>query len=305
MKTRRDFSFSKTKELADKYKHIIYHTTAIVTVCIWGTTFVSTKTLINAGLSPVEILLYRFILAYTCIWTIAHKRLFADTIKDEIMLSLGGLCGGSLYFIAENTALSITLASNVSLLICTTPIFTFLLCKICYKDQLSQKMIYGSLTALLGVGMVVFNGSVVLKIRPLGDMLTLVAALLWAIYSLILRQLSHKYSNLFITRKIFFYSIMSLIVYFMFFPLETKWQTLAQPTVYANLLFLGIVASMLCYIMWNAVIKVLGTNKASNYIYVTPLVTLLTSAIFLSEPMTVISTIGAALILFGVYTAAK
>lgn len=161
----KDLAIAKIKTMVSQYQYIVYHIIAIITVCIWGTTFVSTKILINAGLSPVEVLLYRFILAYVCIWIIAHKKLFADTIKDEMMMLLCGLCGGSLYFIAENTALSITLASNVSLLICTTPIFTFLLCKIFYKEQLGKKMIYGSLVALFGVGMVVFNGSVVLKIQ--------------------------------------------------------------------------------------------------------------------------------------------
>ena len=110
-----------------KSKDLLYHSIAILTVIIWGTTFVSTKILINTGLSPVEILLYRFVLAYFCILTIAHRRLWANCVKDEFLLFLSGLCGGSLYFIAENTALGITLASNVSLLICTAPIITTVL----------------------------------------------------------------------------------------------------------------------------------------------------------------------------------
>lgn len=110
-----------------KSKDLLYHSIAILTVIIWGTTFVSTKILINTGLSPVEILLYRFVLAYFCILTIAHRRLWANCVKDEFLLFLSGLCGGSLYFIAENTALGITLASNVSLLICTEPIITTVL----------------------------------------------------------------------------------------------------------------------------------------------------------------------------------
>ena len=87
-----------------KSKDLLYHSIAILTVIIWGTTFVSTKILINTGLSPVEILLYRFVLAYFCILTIAHRRLWANCVKDEFLLFLSGLCGGSLYFIAENTA---------------------------------------------------------------------------------------------------------------------------------------------------------------------------------------------------------
>ena len=171
-----------------KSKDLLYHSIAILTVIIWGTTFVSTKILINTGLSPVEILLYRFVLAYFCILTIAHRRLWANCVKDEFLLFLSGLCGGSLYFIAENTALGITLASNVSLLICTAPIITTVLSHLFYKESLRKGLLYGSLVALFGVGLVVFNGSVLLKVNPLGDFLTLVAATMWAFYWAAARQ---------------------------------------------------------------------------------------------------------------------
>lgn len=218
-----------------KSKDLLYHSIAILTVIIWGTTFVSTKILINTGLSPVEILLYRFVLAYFCILTIAHRRLWANCVKDEFLLFLSGLCGGSLYFIAENTALGITLASNVSLLICTAPIITTVLSHLFYKESLRKGLLYGSLVALFGVGLVVFNGSVLLKVNPLGDFLTLVAATMWAFYCLILKRLSRSYPTLFITRKVFFYGILSLFFYFAIYPLNIKLELLKLPIVYLNI----------------------------------------------------------------------
>lgn len=288
-----------------KSKDLLYHSIAILTVIIWGTTFVSTKILIHTGLTPVEILLYRFVLAYICILTVAHRKLWANNPKDELLLFLSGLSGGSLYFIAENTALGITLASNVSLLICTAPIITAVLAGIFYKEPLKKGILYGSLVALFGVGLVVFNGSVLLKVNPLGDFLTLIAATMWAFYCLILKRLSRSYPTLFITRKVFFYGILSLVVYYMFFPLHIKPELLRMPVVYLNILFLGVVASMLCYIMWNTAVRVLGAAKTANYIYIVPLITLLTSAIFLSETITITSGLGALAIISGVYIAEK
>lgn len=284
---------------------ILYHFLAVLTVVIWGTTFVSTKILINSGLSPVEIFLYRFVLAYVCILFISHKKIWANSFKDESLLFICGLCGGSLYFIAENTALGITLASNVSLLICTAPIITTLLSHLFYKEPLRRKVLSGSFIALLGVALVVFNGNVLLQINPLGDLLTLFAATMWAFYCLILKRLSLKYSTLFITRKVFLYGVLSLVFYFLFYPLELNVELLLQPVVYLNLLFLGVVASMLCYIMWNCSVKILGASKATNYIYIVPLVTIITSAIFLKESVTLISCIGALAIIGGVYMAEK
>lgn len=288
-----------------KNRILLFHLITALVVIIWGTTFVSTKVLIQNGLGPIEIMFYRFVLAYFCLLMVSHKRLWADNWKDEFMLILSGLTGGTFYFIAENTALGITQASNVALLVCTTPIFTALLVHWIFKEPLRRNMIIGSIIALIGVGLVVFSGSVLLQINPLGDFLSIMAALMWAVYCLILKPLGKKYPTAFITRKVFLYSVISLLVYFLFDPLQVKTEVLFHPVVTLNLLFLGIVASMLCFIAWNAAVKVLGPSRTANYIYVQPFSTLVLSSIILSEIITLASMIGALCIIGGVYLAEK
>lgn len=288
-----------------KNRILLFHLITALVVIIWGTTFVSTKVLIQHGLGPIEIMFYRFVLAYFCLLMVSHKRLWADNWKDEFMLILSGLTGGTFYFIAENTALGITQASNVALLVCTTPIFTALLVHWIFKEPLRRNMIIGSIIALIGVGLVVFSGSVLLQINPLGDFLSIMAALMWAVYCLILKPLGKKYPTAFITRKVFLYSVISLLVYFLFDPLQVKIEVLFHPIVTLNLLFLGIVASMLCFIAWNAAVKVLGPSRTANYIYVQPFSTLVLSSIILSEIITLASMIGALCIIGGVYLAEK
>jgi len=283
-----------------------YHAIAILTVSIWGVTFVSTKVLIGHGLSPVEIFFYRFTLAYLCIWFISPRKLFADSLKDEFWLAMAGLSGGSLYFVAENTALGLTLASNVSLIICTTPIMTaFLLHFVNKEEKLRQNLLIGSFIALAGVALVVFNGSFVLKVNPLGDILTLIAAFMWAFYCLILRRMNTKYSTIFFTRKVFFYGVITLIPFIPFNPIRFDTAILFQPAVLVNLLFLGIVASLLCFIMWNNTVKKIGPICATNYLYLVPLVTMITSALVIDEKITYITVIGSCLIIFGVYMAER
>ena len=69
--------------------------------------------------------------------------------------------------------------------------------------------------------------------------------------------------------------------------------------------FSGVIASMLCYIMWNTAVKQLGVVCATSYIYVVPLITLLTSAIVIDETITIVALLGSALILSGVYIAER
>ena len=288
-----------------KNKVLLFHLITAAVVTIWGVTFVSTKVLLQHGLGPMDIMFYRFVIAYCCILAISHKRLWANNWKDELMLMLSGLTGGTLYFIAENNALRISQASNVALLVCTTPIFTALLANLIFKEPLRKNMMIGSFIALIGVGLVVFSGSVILQINPLGDFLSIMAALMWAIYCLILKPLGKRYPTTFITRKVFIYSILSVMVYFLFDPLMMDVETLTNPIVLLNLFFLGIVASMLCFIAWNAAVKVLGPSRTANYIYVQPMSTLILSSIILSEIITLTSLIGAACIIGGVYLAEK
>jgi len=288
-----------------KNRILLFHFITAGVVTIWGTTFVATKVLLQHGLGPIDVMFYRFVVAYFCILLISHKRLWADNWKDEGMLMLAGLTGGTFYFIAENTALGITQASNVALLVCTTPIFTALLSRFIFKESLRKNMMIGSLIALIGVGLVVFSGSVILKINPLGDFLSIVASLMWAVYCLILKPLGKRYPTAFITRKVFLYSVLSLLIYFLFEPLQVNTKVLFHPVVTFNLLFLGIVASMLCFIAWNAAVKVLGPSRTANYIYVQPFSTLVLSSIILSEVITLTSLIGAICIIGGVYLAEK
>lgn len=292
-------------QLSLRNKETWFHLIAVLTVCIWGSTFIATKTLINQGLTPVEIFTYRFSLAYLCLLAFCHQKLMANTWRDEGLFLLAGLTGGSLYFISENSALEITMASNVSLIVCTTPVLTVLLSSFFFKEKLRKGFIAGSLVALSGVTLVVFNGSVFLKLNPLGDCLTLLAALSWAFYSLILRQMGNKYSTLFITRKVFFYGLITMILYLPFAPSSFHLERLCYPIVYGNLLFLGIVASMLCYLSWNACVRIIGASRASNYLYINPLVAVWASHLFLSEPITPTALLGAGLIIGGVYIVEK
>ena len=291
----------KTSE-KKKLTHII----AILVIVIWGTTFVSTKVLLFAGLFPEDILVYRFLLAYAGIWFFGKNRLFSKTWKDEFYFLLLGIFGGSLYFITENTALKLTLASNVSLLVCTAPLFTAVLSHFLFKsEKLSIRVINGSAIAFIGMVLVVFNGHFVLKLSPAGDLLSLSAALCWAFYTIILKQVSAKYNSLFITRKVFFYGLVTTAPMFLHRPLTTNWEILSQPLVWGNLLFLGLIASLFCYFTWNVVVKRLGTVRATNYIYLNPLATLITSSIIIHEKITAIALMGAALILIGVFWVEK
>ncbi|MBO4659664.1 MAG: DMT family transporter [Prevotella sp.] len=285
-------------------KNIGYHLLAVFTIAIWGVTFVNTKVLLQHGLQPMEIFLLRFIVAYLCIWIISPKKVRSQSWTDEGLFFILGLLGGTVYFVAENTAIGLTYVNDVAFIVCTAPLITMLLAIAFMKSvKATVPLVLGSVTALVGVGMVIYNGHFVLHLNPLGDMLALAAAGSWAVYSLVIKKVSSRYSATFITRKVFFYGILTVLPLFLLNPWHYPLEQLRQPVVWMNLLFLSVVASFLCFLWWSVAVKKIGAIPTSNYVYLNPITTIVASALFLQEPMTLMAYTGCALILLGVFIA--
>lgn len=304
-----------------------YHLLALLVVAIWGVTFVCTKVLISEGLAPAEIFAVRFTLAYIGIWGVClysgrraggeqASRLFSKNLTDEAIFLFLGITGGSFYFLTENTALVYTQACNVAFLVCSAPLFTALLTMAVKRlgrgkiaegledIRLRWPLVTGTLLALGGMALVVFERQS-LQLSPKGDLFAIGAAVCWALYSIFMAQMTSEYGALFATRKVFFYGLLTIIPFLFPFDAEAVGGALSNPMVVLNLAFLGLVASLACFILWNLAMSRLGNFTATNYVYLNPFFTLVTSMIFLGERMTVVSAIGSLAIVIGVILAGK
>lgn len=307
---------SVTSKLTNN-SNIGYHLVAFVTVAIWGSTFVFTKMLLQSGLSPAQIFTLRFIIAYFLLLLYESRvkslsfRLFCKTWRDELLMVGLGITGGSVYFMAENAAMLYTTATNTSLIVCSCPLFAMLLVAMFYRhsEPIRRMQVLGSVIACMGMVVVVLNGHFVLHLSPKGDLLAFGACLCWAVYSLLVKAAIERYSTIFITRKVFFYGLLTIIPYYILNPSEitlfTIHYSLFTLPVILNLLFLGVVASMLCYLVWNWVISKLGAVVATNWVYFNPITTIIFAWWLLHEQITVWFLLGTFLILLGMYLADK
>ena len=310
-----------------------YHLVAFITVAIWGSTFVFTKMLLQAGLSPAQIFTFRFFIAYVLLLGysfLRHRvsvsppklggvrgglnnrsfRWFCRSWRDELLMISLGITGGSLYFLTENAAMLFTTATNTSLIVCSCPLFAMLLFAVFFRqsEKISRFQALGSLIAFLGMAVVVLNGHFVLHLSPFGDLLAFGACLCWAVYSLLMKAAVSGYSSLFITRKVFIYGLLTIIPYYILVPSEASIFFSSPSHLFTfstilNLLFLGVVASMLCYLTWNWVIGKLGPVIATNWVYFNPITTILFAWWLLDEKITIWFLLGSALILLGMYLA--
>ena len=285
---------------------LLYHLVAFLVVAVWGVTFVFTKLLLIAGLTAAQIFVLRFIVAYLLLFAYSATRrtfrLFSSSWRDELLMVALGIVGGSLYFLTENSAMIYTTTTNTSLIVCLCPLFAALLIALFYRSQrLHGIQIVGTVLAAVGVVIVVLNGHFVLHLSPWGDTLAFAACLCWAFYSLLMIPASQRYDTVFITRKVFFYGLLSMAPYFLVYPELPPLSVVLRPDILSNLLFLGCVASMLCFLAWNWVIRKLGAVVVTNYVYFNPVTTVLFAWLILSERITIFFLIGTILILAGMY----
>ena len=288
-------------------KKYLGHFMAFVTVAIWGSTFVFTKMLLLNGLSPAQIFTLRFIVAYILllVFEMTFKRqsfrLFSTSWRDELAMVLLGITGGSLYFLTENAAMLYTTATNTSLIVCSCPLFAMLMVALAYRhsERFTRIQVVGSLLACLGMAVVVLNGHFVLHLSPIGDMLAFGACLCWAVYSLLMKSVTERYSTFFITRKVFAYGLLTILPYYLVFPDFPSMAIIFSPEVLWNLLFLSVIASMVCFLVWNWVIHQLGAVVATNWVYFNPITTILFAWWLLHEHITMWFLLGSLLIIVG------
>lgn len=297
------------KDISSKRISLIWvHVAAIIAVTAWGMSFINTKVLLDNDFTPVQVYVIRSIIAYALLLCFSFRQLRAHSLRHELQFLLCGICGGSIYFVAENAALLYTAATNVSLITSTSPLIGALLVIILYKDERpTPGFILGSVVAMLGVTMVILGSSGAESSESgaehglFGDILSLLAAVCWSVYALLLRNLQAFYSAIVVTRKTFFYGLLTALPFMLLEPSRISLQTFALPQVWSNLLILAVVASSGAFLIWAWVIRRIGAVKAGNYLYFQPISTLIFGFLILNQQTSVVSFIGCMVTIAGVY----
>lgn len=304
---------------------------AAFAIFFWGITFISTKYLLN-DFSSVEILFYRFIAAYAGLWII-HPKFEKIAAKDNLLFALAALTGVVLYQFSENIAIHYTNASNVSVIVSICPLFTAIITQIFLKEKhITKWFLIGFLISISGVTLVCLNGNASLEFNPKGDLLALFSGISWGFYMLAISVLNRrKYDPICSTRRIFFFVILIMIPltgaswfvtqssgvhslkeaeglltsFYFSFDKAVNLARFSNPFNWMNLLFLGVVASGLCFAAWNKACRISGTIKINCTIYLIPVVTIIFAFIILDEKITVPGAIGALITIAGLFISEK
>lgn len=275
------------------------HLLAMLTVLVWGTTFVSTKVLLHA-FTPLEIMVARFGLGFVALFAAGRGLVRPQKWQHELLFALAGLTGVTLYFLMENIALTYISASLVGVIVAAAPLFTALFAALLLRERLTRWFFLGFLCAMAGVALASLAGVSELHFSPLGALLGVGAALVWGVYSVLIRRLGAMgYRTVPLTCRIFGYGLLFLLAPACAEGFPAGAAAWVEPVHLANLLFLGLGASATCFVTWNRAVQILGPVRTSAYIYATPVITIVSSALILHETMTPAMWLGTVLALAG------
>lgn len=270
-----------------------FHLIALFTVFVWGTTFVSTKVLL-VDFSPLWILLLRFALGFLVLCLLRPHILKMKERRHELMFVAAGFTGVAGYYLLENVALVFTTATSVGVIVAAAPLFTALLCALLGdRSALTWRFFAGFVVAMcglviVGVGSGTGGASVVLEPTAIfGDLLALAAALVWAVYSVLVKRIAEEgYETVAATKRTFLWGLVFMAPVTLVgggaLPLG---EALTSGSMVLNLLFLGVVASAACFVTWGVSVKHLGAARSTAYIYLVPVITAGASVLVLGEPL--------------------
>ena len=280
-------------------KRLLAHIAALATMLVWGGTFVSTKVLLEY-LTPFDILLCRTVLGFLALCLVRPRILKLRERSHELLMAAAGLTGAFGYYLAENTALQFADASFASIAVSTAPLFTALLGFALLKEKgFGARFLVGFVLAIAGIALISLQEGPA-RASALGVALCLAAALIWAVYSIIVKRLSELgYETIAMTKRIFAWGLCYMVVIRLAMGQPLPMDALAQPVVFGNLAFLGLLASAGCFITWGYSVKHLGATLASVYIYLQAPITVIWAVILLGEPLTWSIVAGFVLVVIG------
>lgn len=274
-------------------------------ILIWGGSFIATKIAVSE-ISPVTVVWTRFLIGAIILGWFAWRRgeLAIPSRRDGLELLGLGFLGITLHQWLQSSGLVTSEAATTAWIVSTTPVFMALLAWLFLKEKLNWEVAAGILIATLGVFFVVskgdFSGIFEGGFGRPGDILILISAPNWAVYSVLSQPILKRLSALKVTFYVLFFGWLLTSVQFLAI---SPWNEYTHLSIrgWLSIAFLGVLCSALAYIFYNDGMQALPAAQVGAFLYMEPLSATLIAALVLSERFGWMTLLGGALIMLGVW----
>ena len=290
---------SREEDLTNKR----YLMAVAIAMLIWSTSFVATK-IAYQSFPPLTLGALRFVIASFALGAAAviTKQLSVPCLRDLIILTISGILGITLYFSLENTGISMTSASDASLICASYPAITVLMERMVYGIRVSWKKWFGIILTIFGITIITWAGTqgngAESGDRLTGNILLAATGIVWALYNFGTRAVINKYPAITVS---FYQTVAGTLAFIPLAFFETsQWQ---EPTALSIgvLIYLGIFCSVAAFMLYNYGLRKLNAGTAVFMANLIPVFGVFFSWAALHEQITLLQLAGGAVVIAGVF----
>lgn len=268
---------------------------------IWGAMYVVVKVVVDV-VPPLELVWIRYLIAVVALGIIGimMKQSWKIAKKDWLVIFLVGLIGNTISIVTQEMGTLLSTAQMGAIITATTPAFMVVFARLMLKERITLKKCISIVLATIGVGIIVGNGQIDVT-QQLGGLYLLIAALTWALMSVLVKKVPSEYSQMVVTT----YSSMIAVILLTPFVLprlqELDLTTVLQPTITGGLLYLGIVSTAGGFLLWNKGLQLMNASSGGLFFFFQPIVGTFLGWLLLGETIGLSFWLGSLFIFSGVF----
>lgn len=268
---------------------------------IWGAMYVVVKVVVDV-VPPLELVWIRYLIAVVALGIIGimMKQSWKIAKKDWLVIFLVGLIGNTISIVTQEMGTLLSTAQMGAIITATTPAFMVVFARLMLKERITLKKCISIVLATIGIGIIVGNGQIDVT-QQLGGLYLLIAALTWALMSVLVKKVPSEYSQMVVTT----YSSMIAVILLTPFVLprlqELDLTTVLQPTITGGLLYLGIVSTAGGFLLWNKGLQLMNASSGGLFFFFQPIVGTFLGWLLLGETIGLSFWLGSLFIFSGVF----
>lgn len=267
---------------------------------IWGGMYVVVKITVSV-IPPLELVWMRYVVAIAALLIVGlvTRQNWRIDKRHFLLIIAIGIIGNAISIVTQETGTMLSSAQMGAMITSATPAFMVIFAVLLLKEQLTVKKVLSVCLATIGVLLIVGIGHINLTSK-LGGMSLLIAALTWALMSVLVKRVPSNYSQIVVTTYSIFVALLVLTPFVLPRLPAINLPQLAHPAIWGGVLYLGIVSTAGGFLLWNRGLQMLNASSGGLFFFFQPVVGTLLGWLILGENIGITFWVGSALILLGV-----
>ncbi|MEK4670451.1 DMT family transporter [Niallia sp. FSL R7-0271] len=272
----------------------------ILASSIWGGMYVVVKVVV-AVIPPLELVWMRYMVAILALLLIGllTKQKWRIEKRYILLIIAIGIIGNTISIVAQETGTMLSTAQMGAIITSSTPAFMVIFARLILKERLTIKKAISVCLATVGVVLIVGIGNMSVS-NTLGGVSLVIAALTWALMSVLVKRVPSDYSQIVVTTYATLVALVLLTPFVLPRLSAINFSELTHPTIWGGLLYLGVISTAGGFLLWNRGLQMLNASSGGIYFFFQPVVGTLLGWLLLGERIGIMFWIGSFLILIGV-----